>query len=199
MGCSHTTAQKSKIAIFHLMARASMIAEPQVLSLQGLNAPGANKMDQNEYPNLDDLNAKQRLAVPLLAAGNTARAVAKEIGVDPQTLVAWGKLPQFHTAVQNEQRAIIAKIRGRLRALGIKAVTTIESILGDDTAPATARLKAAEMVLKAMQIIDVPLPEPEQKTAAERMMEFHDDAVLQAIQRAKAAKPDAKALQPNVQ
>lgn len=156
-------------------------------------------MDQNEYPNLDGLTAKQRLAVPLLAGGNTARAVAKEIGVDPQTLVAWGKLPQFHTAVQLEQRAIIAKIRGRLRALGLKAVETIESILGDDEAPATARLKAAEMVLKSMQIIDVPLPEPEQKTTADRLAEFNDDVILAAIQRAKAAKPDPQSLPCNVQ
>lgn len=156
-------------------------------------------MIENEYPTLEGFSPKQVHAIPLIASGQKQTIVAKTVGIDQRTLSQWMQRPDFREAVQLEQRALVAEVRGRLRSLGLKAVETIEAVMNDPEAPSTAKLKAASMILQSLAVIDLAMPEPEQKSVGERMAEFNDDAILAAITRAKAAKQDAKALQPNVQ
>jgi hypothetical protein len=100
------------------------------------------------------LSPKQEKAALLIASGLEKRAAAAEVGVTPQTISEWLKLPGFEACINQERMAALEATRDKMRALGPEAVKAIAEILGDEGKPAS-RLKAAEVVLKHIGFTDV--------------------------------------------
>ena len=90
---------------------------------------------------------RQTLAAPMIAAGVPKQEVAKRLSVKPSTVTGWLKDPAFRLACQHEQRAMVSVVRQQLLSLGDAAAKAIRDVLNDPAAPASARIRAAEIVL----------------------------------------------------
>jgi len=94
------------------------------------------------------LPSKRRKAVELLALGYSLRQAAAEVGVCEKTIRRWLKRPDVAQALQEIQEEVWGATVRKLRALGEKAVTTLGEVMGDQTAPPTARVRAARATLE---------------------------------------------------
>jgi hypothetical protein len=93
------------------------------------------------------LSDKQVIAVTLLASGRTARSVAAEIRVTPQTICAWRKNPDFVAAVNSCQRETIESARVALQQAAAAAVDAIVELVRSAESEETRR-KAANDILR---------------------------------------------------
>jgi hypothetical protein len=84
---------------------------------------------------------------------------AKAVGISTPTLIAWMKVPEFDQAYRLARRDALRQSIARLQQASDAAVTTLLKIMVDATAPASTRLRAADIVLahtsKAIEIEDV--------------------------------------------
>lgn len=102
-------------------------------------------MDDRNYSRLDE---RQMRAVALLTSGRRVVDVAREIGVDQTTVRRWRREDaDFMLAMQTAAGEVVEAAQARLGGLLDDALTAIESVLRDETAPPAARLRAAEVVL----------------------------------------------------
>jgi hypothetical protein len=113
---------------------------------------------------------KEEAIVALLTQRNLDEA-AKSIGVAPNTLLRWQKLPEFQTAFREARRNAFAQSIARLQQASSAAVSVLVKIMIDPNAPHSTRVRAADSVLdhaaKAIEIedIDVRVSALEEATA----------------------------------
>src|ERR1017187_10527250 len=92
------------------------------------------------------LSRKMDVAIAALLAQPTVAEAARVIGIRPQTLSRWMKVPEFDTAYRAAQRAVLGRAIARLQQASGAAVTTLLKVMLLADAPKAARLAAAEVV-----------------------------------------------------
>ena len=96
--------------------------------------------------------------VALLSQRNVEEA-AKAAGIGVKTLLRWMKEPVFDKAYREAKRAAFSQAIARLHQMTSAAATTLGKIMIDPGAPASTRLRAADIILnhtaKAIEIEDV--------------------------------------------
>jgi DNA invertase Pin-like site-specific DNA recombinase len=94
---------------------------------------------------------KKEEAIAALVSQRNAEEAARAIGIAPQTLYRWLKIPEFETAYREAREALSSQALARLQKASGAAVTILLRIMYDQSAPRTARLKAAELVLDSVK------------------------------------------------
>jgi hypothetical protein len=94
------------------------------------------------------LSRKMDAAIAALLAQPSVAEAARVVGVGPQTLSRWMKVPEFDTAYRAAQRAVLGRAIARLQQASGAAVTALLKVMFDADAPKAARLAAAEVVLR---------------------------------------------------
>ena len=102
---------------------------------------------------------KKEAAIAALLTQRNLDEAAKSVGVSPNTLLNWMKIPEFDQAYREARRDAFRQSVARLQQASGAAATTLLKIMVDPTAPASTRLRAADIVLahtsKAIEIEDV--------------------------------------------
>ena len=102
---------------------------------------------------------KKEAAIALLLTNRKIDEAAKSVGLSATTLLNWMKVPEFDQAYREARRDAFRQSVGRLQQASGAAVTTLLKIMVDGTAPASSRLRAADIVLshtsKAIEIEDI--------------------------------------------
>ena len=93
----------------------------------------------------DEWAVEDELLLAGLATGLTHVEVAALAGVSSKTVQRRVRDPRFAAEVRARKAARVERITGRLVELSERAVTVLESGLGDEAAP--IRLRAADLVL----------------------------------------------------
>ena len=106
-----------------------------------------------------DLGLSLRFRVGLRLAFNSLDEAAKSIGIAPNTLLNWQKLPEFKEAFREARRIAFAQSIARLQQASSVAVSVLVKMMVDPTAPHSTRVRAADSVLghaaKAIEIEDI--------------------------------------------
>ena len=101
---------------------------------------------------------KEEAIVALLSQRNVEEA-AKSIGVVPNTLMNWMKLPEFQAAYREARRAAYGQAIARLQQGTAAAATTLLKTMIDQSTPASVKVRAAEAIFnhaaKAIEIEDI--------------------------------------------
>jgi transposase-like protein len=102
---------------------------------------------------------KKEAAIAALLTNRNIEEAAKAVGISANTLLNWLKIPEFDQAYRQARRDAFRQSVARLQHASGAAVTTLLKIMVDGTAPASTRLRAADIVLahtsKAIEIEDV--------------------------------------------
>ena len=94
------------------------------------------------------LGRKMEAAIAALLTQRNQEEAAREAGVSKRTLHRWLKMPAFHTAYLEARRAAMFQANARLQQAASAAVSTLLKIMIDPSAPASARVRAADRVLE---------------------------------------------------
>jgi transposase-like protein len=102
---------------------------------------------------------KKEEAIAALLSQRNLEEAARAIGVAPNTLLRWMKLPEFQAAYREARRAAFGQSIARLQQASGAAVATLLKIMVDSNVPASTRVRAADSVLdhaaKAIEIEDI--------------------------------------------
>lgn len=120
--------------------------------------------------NVTKLKPKQQEAIAALLSNRSVDDAARAVKVTPRTLYRWQNEPDFDAAYRKARRAAFGQCVARLQQASSAAVSVMLKILADPSAPASARLRAADMVVthsaKAIEIEDVEARVSELERAA---------------------------------
>jgi transposase-like protein len=102
---------------------------------------------------------KQEEAVAALLTQRNIEEAARSIGVAPNTLLNWQKLPEFQAAYREARRAAFGQSIARLQQGTSAAATTLLKTMIDSNTPASVKVRAAEAIFnhaaKAIEIEDI--------------------------------------------
>jgi transposase-like protein len=102
---------------------------------------------------------KQEEAVAALLTQRNIEEAARSIGVAPNTLPNWMKLPEFQAAYREARRAAFGQSIARLQQGTSAAATTLLKTMIDSNTPASVKVRAAEAIFnhaaKAIEIEDI--------------------------------------------
>jgi hypothetical protein len=90
---------------------------------------------------------KKEAAIAALLTHRNIEEAAKAVGISSPTLIAWMKVPEFDQANREARRDAFRQSVARLQQASGAAVTTLLKIMMDGSAPASTRLRAADIVL----------------------------------------------------
>jgi transposase-like protein len=91
---------------------------------------------------------QRRIAALLLASGRSCEEAAAGAGIDQKTLYNWRRQPGFQRLVARHRDTIVSEVVGKISALAIRAVATLDGLL-DDPLP-RVRLGSAKVVLESL-------------------------------------------------
>jgi len=125
----------------------------------------------------------QEAAAKLLAAGYTAKVVARKLKIKASTLLLWTTEERFARAfeVGREQRKLI--LGQDLQSAAENAVTVLSNVASDSTVAAQHRVKAAEAILDRCGLVSVDNGEVSTATVAVSI-DF-DERLAQIVARSK--------------
>jgi transposase-like protein len=113
---------------------------------------------------------KKEEAIAALLTQRNIDEAAKAIGVAPNTLLKWMKLPEFQTGYREARRAAFGQAVARLQQGTSAAATTLLKTLVDPGTPASVKVRAAEAIFnhaaKAIEIEDIEARVSELERAA---------------------------------
>ena len=102
---------------------------------------------------------KKEEAIAALLTQRNIEEAAKTVGIAPNTLLSWLKIPEFLAAYREARRAAFGQAVARLRQGTSAAATTLLKTLVDPGTPASVRVRAAEAIFnhaaKAIEIEDI--------------------------------------------
>ena len=110
---------------------------------------------------------KKEAAIAALLTHRTLDEAARAVGISSNTLLRWQQDPEFEAAFRKARLIAYGQTTARLHQASGAAVSAVLKILVDSGVQASARLRAADLVLahtaKAIEIEDVMvrLAEPE--------------------------------------
>jgi hypothetical protein len=114
---------------------------------------------------------KQEEAIAALLTQRNIDEAAKAVGIAPNTLLKWMKLPEFQTAYREARRAAFSQSIARLQQGTSAAATTLIKLLLDPNTPASVRARVADSIFnhaaKAIEIEDIEARVCELERAAE--------------------------------
>ena len=117
------------------------------------------------------MRPKQQEAILALLTNGTVEQAARAVNITPRTLYRWLQEPLFNKAYRKARRDAFGQGTARLQQASGAAVSSILKIMVDQHAPASTKLRAAELVLthgaKAIEIEDVEARVTELERAAE--------------------------------
>jgi transposase-like protein len=117
------------------------------------------------------LTPKQEQAMLALLTNQGVDNAARAVGIAPRTLYRWMNEPLFDKAYRKARRDAFGQGTARLQQASGAAVSTVLKIMVDQHAPASTKLRAAELVLthgaKAIELEDVEARVSELERAAE--------------------------------
>ncbi len=90
---------------------------------------------------------KQDQAIAALLEEPTISKAAKKAGVGERTLLRWLKLDDFQAAYSIAQRKVLSQAIAQIHQATSESVKTLRSVMMDESAPASARVAAAKIVL----------------------------------------------------
>ena len=96
----------------------------------------------------EKLTRKQEQAIAALIAESTLEKAAEKAGVSVSTLYRWLQKEEFQKAYQAQRREVVNHAVTQLQRATTTAVSTLEDVMRDATAPASARVSAARAVLE---------------------------------------------------
>src|ERR1035441_7394054 len=127
------------------------------------------------------LSPKQEEAILALLTSQGVDNAARAVGIGPRTLYRWMSEPLFDKAYRKARRDAFGQGTARLQQASGAAVSSILKIMLDQHAPASTKLRAADMVLshgaKAIEIEDIEARVAELERAAEAAQASQDDGV----------------------
>jgi hypothetical protein len=91
---------------------------------------------------------KKEAAVAALLTQRNIEEAARAAGIGKQTLIRWLKVPEFQAAYREARRAVVSQANARLQQASSAAVSTLVKIMVDPSAPASARVRAADRILE---------------------------------------------------
>jgi hypothetical protein len=128
---------------------------------------------------------KMEAAIAALLTHRSVEDAAHAVGIGITTLLRWTQIPEFETAYRKARRAAVSQATARLQQNSGAAAATILKIMVDPNAPASCRLRAADLVLEyardgiELEDLDVRVVELEREAglakSSERLLENHDD------------------------
>jgi transposase-like protein len=102
---------------------------------------------------------KKEEAIAALLTQRNIEEAARSIGVAPNTLLNWLKLPEFEAAYREARKAAYRQAVARLQQGTSAAATTLLKTLIDPGTPASVKVRAAEAIFnhaaKAIEIEDI--------------------------------------------
>jgi transposase-like protein len=102
---------------------------------------------------------KKDQAIAALLTQKNLEEAARATGIATNTLLKWMKDPEFDAAYRAARRAAFGQSVSRLMQASTAAVTTLLKVMLDSTAPASAKVRAADCVLnhsaKAIEMEDI--------------------------------------------
>jgi uncharacterized protein (DUF1501 family) len=102
---------------------------------------------------------KMEAAIAALLSHRTLEEAARAVGISTNALLRWQQDPEFDTAFRKARRVTYGQTTARLHQASGAAVSAVLKIMVDPSAPASTRLRAADIVLshtdKAMEIEDI--------------------------------------------
>lgn len=98
------------------------------------------------------LNNQQLAAIRLLASGVRSKTAAEKVGVTPETISRWRKIPEFIATMNEIQGEAHDDTRGALRSLQNEAVNAVKDLLVNSDTPPKVRLEAALSVFDLTEI-----------------------------------------------
>ena len=117
------------------------------------------------------LTPKQEAAILALMTNQGVDNAARTVGIGPRTLYRWLSEPLFDKAYRKARRAAFGQGTARLQQASGAAVSSILKVMLDQHAPASTRLRAADLVLthgaRAIKLEDVEARVSELERAAE--------------------------------
>jgi len=106
-----------------------------------------------------NLRPKQEEAILALLTTPSVEHAARAVKIGPRTLFRWQQEPEFAKAFRKARRDAFGQGTARLQQASGAAVSTVLKIMLDQHAPASTKLRAAELVLthgaKAIELEDV--------------------------------------------
>ena len=94
---------------------------------------------------------KFELAIAALLSCSTIEAAAESIDVAPITLRRWMTEQAFKSEYQQARRQVMDQAAARPQQASSTAVATLEGVMADQSAPASAKVAAARTVLEMGQ------------------------------------------------
>lgn len=105
------------------------------------------------------LSRKQELAISALLTCPTILAAAQQCGLSEVTLYRWLKDTGFQSAYRDARREVVRQAIAQVQQATGQAVQTLQAVMQDTDAPASARVAAArtvlETALKAVELEDL--------------------------------------------
>ena len=102
---------------------------------------------------------KKEEAIAALLTQRNLEEAARAVGVAPNTLLNWLKLPEFDKAYREARRTAFGQAVARLQQGTSAAATTLLKTMIDPGTPASVRVRAAEAIFnhaaKAIEIEDI--------------------------------------------
>src|ERR1035437_9201175 len=98
-----------------------------------------------------NLRPKQEEAILALLTTTNVEQAARAAKIGPRTLYRWQQEPAFDKAYRKARRDAFGQGTARLQQASGAAVSSILKIMLDQHAPASTKLRAAEMVLSRCQ------------------------------------------------
>ena len=107
----------------------------------------------------EKISRNKEKAISALLSNSSIPDAAKTVGIHERTLWRWLKDHKFKRAYKEARREVVRQAITNVQAGLSKAVRTLKEIIGDENAPASARVSAAktmiDMGLKAVEIEDL--------------------------------------------
>ena len=99
---------------------------------------------------------KKEEAIAALLTHRSIEDAARAVGIDPNTLLRWLKLPEFQKAYREARRLAFGQAISRLQYASGAAVTTLQRLAVEPNAPAAVKARAAYYILTlAKQSIEI--------------------------------------------
>jgi len=102
---------------------------------------------------------KMEAAIAALLTQRNIDEAAKAVGLSPNTLLNWMKVPEFQVAYRDARKAAFSQAVAKLQQGATAAATTLLKVMVDQSTPASVKVRAAECVMthsaKAMEIEDI--------------------------------------------
>jgi len=95
----------------------------------------------------EKLSKRRESAIAILLTTSTLVDASKQIGVSYSTLWRWLQEPGFQKALKEAKKQAVSHATSTLSKICHESVLTLQEIMNDKNAPASARVSAAKCVL----------------------------------------------------